>query len=194
MRYLSPILNTYPKVFRSTLDKTKFNLCVCDVDYYKATKKEFQRYLFLQFNYNENLIKVCRDIRYYVDEYPFNLEDKYIVVLSIPEEFYSSYDNFCTGNYSKMYSRKQLDAIGIRQILQGELNTTRLVLTGDKLAYDEYCEVIRMVYKTNHFPSIEDVKEFDIPPRINQEVFNFKNNIEWVKENTPLKIYLSVDL
>lgn len=193
MRYLSPILNTYPKIFKSTLDKTKFNLYVCDVAYYKATKKEFQQYLFLQFNYNENLIKVCRDIRYYVDEYPVNMEDKYMIVLSIPEEFKLSYDNFCTGNYSKMYSRQQLETIGIRQILQGKLNTTRLILTGDKLAYDEYCEVLRVVYKTNEFPSVEDVKEFDIPPRINQETLNYKNNIEWVKQNTPLKIYLSVE-
>lgn len=193
MRYLSPILNTYPKVFKSTLNKTKFNLCVCDVDYYKSTKKTFQFYLFLHFEYNDQLIKICRDIRYFVDEYPMDLNDNYMIVLNIPEEFKSSYEHFCKGSYSKMYSRKQLDQIGIKQILNGNINNTWLVLTGDRLAYDQYCKVIKEVYKTNHYPPIEEVKEFDIPPRINQEVLNFKNNIEWVKQNTPLKIYIPVD-
>lgn len=193
MRYLSPILNTYPKVFKSTLNQTRFNLFICDVDYYKTTKKTFQPYLFLQFNYSDPLIKACRNIKYFVDEYPVDLNDNYMIVLDVPEEFRTSYEYFCGGSYSKMYSRRQLDQIEIRQILNGNINNTWLILTGDRLAYDQYCKVIKEVYKTSHYPPIEEVKEFDIPPRINQEVLNFKNNIEWVKQNTPLKIYLSVD-
>ena len=193
MRYLSPILHTYPVVFQSELNKNKFNLAVCDVDYYKSTKKEFQSYLFLQFKTNQKLIDCCRQIRYYVDEYPLNLEDKYVVVLSIPEEFQGSYQYFLKGQYSKMYTKSQLERIKIRQILNGDLNKTYLVLTKNPAAYEEYCQVIKTLYKSEHYPDKKDVEEFDIPPRINQEVFNFKNNIEWVKKNTPLKIYIPVD-
>lgn len=193
MRYLSPILNTYPKLFQSTLNKNRFNLAVCDVDYYKATKKQFRNLLFLQTLYNTELISVCRNIKYFVDEYPLDLSDKYIIVLDIPEEFDSSYESFLKGDYSKMYTREQLERIKIRQIVDGKINGTYLVLTANQMAYDEYCQVINIVYGTNHYPMKEDIKEFDIPPRINQEVFNFKNNIDWVKENTPLKIYLPVN-
>lgn len=193
MRYLSPILHTYPVVFQSELNKNKFNLAVCDVDYYKSKKKEFQSYLFLQFKTNQKLIDCCRQIRYYVDEYPLNLEDKYVVVLSIPEEFKESYQYFLKGQYSKMYTKSQLERIKVRQILNGNINGTYLVLTKNPAAYEEYCQVIKTLYKSEHYPDKEKVEEFDIPPRINQEVFNFKNNIEWVKQNTPLKIYIPVD-
>lgn len=193
MRYLSPIFHTYPVVFQNELNKNKFNLCVCDVDYYKSTKKSFQPYLFLQFKTNHKLIECCRQIRYYVDEYPLNLEDKYMMVLGVPEEFQSSYQHFLKGEYSKMYSKLQLEKIKIRQILNGNINGTYLVLTKNHAAYEEYCQVIQAIYKSNNFPDKKDVQEFDIPPRINQEVFNFKNNIEWVKQNTPLKIYIPVD-
>lgn len=193
MRYLSPILHTYPVVFQSELNKNKFNLAVCDVDYYKSTKKQFQSYLFLQFRTNQKLIDCCRQIRYYVDEYPLNLEDKYVVVLSVPEEFEKSYQHFLMGQYSKMYSKSQLEKIKVRQILNGNINGTYLVLTKNPAAYEEYCQVIKALYKSSHYPDKENVEEFDIPPRINQEVINFKNNIEWVKENTPLKIYIPVD-
>ena len=192
MRYLSPIFHTFPVVFQNELNKNKFNLCVCDVDYYKSTKKSFQSYLFLQFKTNQKFIECYRGIRYYVDEYPANLEDKYMVVLSVPEEFQSSYQHFLKGEYSKMYSKPQLEKIKIRQILNGNINGTYLVLTKNQVAYEEYCKILNTIYKTDHYPPIEEVKEFDIPPRINQEVFNFKNNIEWVKQNTPLKLYLPV--
>ena len=193
MRYLSPILHTYPVVFQSELNKNKFNLALCDVDYYKSTKKQFQSYLFLQFKTNQKLIDCCRQIRYYVDEYPLNLEDKYIAVLSVPEEFQESYQHFLKGQYSKMYTKSQLERIKVRQILNGNINGTYLVLTKNPAAYEEYCQVIKALYKSSHYPDKKDVEEFDIPPRINQEVFNFKNNIEWVKQNTPLKIYIPVD-
>lgn len=193
MKYLSPIFHTYPTVFQNELNKNKFNLCICDVDYYKSTKKPFQSYLFLQFKTNQKLIECCRNIRYYVDEYPLNLDNSYMVVLSVPEEFEKSYQHFLKGEYSKMYTKPRLERIKIRPILNGELNETYLVLTKDPLAYDDYCKVIQIIYKSNHFPNKEDVTEFDIPPRINQEVFNFRNNIEWVKENTPLKLYIPVE-
>lgn len=193
MQYLSPIFHIYPVVFQNELNKNKFNLCVCDVDYYKSTKKPFQSYLFLQFKTNQKLIECCRQMRYYVDEYPLNLEDKYMVVLGVPEEFEKSYQYFLKGEYSKMYTKPQLEKIKIRPILNGELNETYLVLTKDPLAYDDYCKVIQIIYKSNNFPDKKDVQEFDIPPRINQEVFNFRNNIEWIKQNTPLKLYIPVE-
>lgn len=191
MRYLSPILNTYPVMFQTELNKNKFNLCVCDVDYY--INKPFQPYLFLHFERNQKLIDICRKIRYYVDEYPMNMEKDYMIVLSLPEEFEKSYQHFLKGEYSKMYTKPQLEKIKIKQILNGNINGTYLVLTKNAMAYDEYCQVIQIIYKSNRFPNKEDVEEFDIPPRINQEVFNFRNNIEWVKQNTPLKLYIPVD-
>lgn len=191
MRYLSPILNTYPVMFQTELNKNKFNLCVCDVDYY--INRPFQPYLFLHFERNQKLIDICRKIRYYIDEYPMNMEKDYMIVLSLPEEFEKSYQHFLKGEYSKMYTKPQLEKIKIKQILNGNINGTYLVLTKNAMAYDEYCQVIQIIYKSNRFPNKEDVEEFDIPPRINQEVFNFKNNIEWVKQNTPLKLYIPVD-
>ena len=192
LRYLGPILNTYPKLFKESLNKTKFNMAICDALYYKATKKSFQKYLFIQFRYNQELINICRGLKLYVDDYPLDLNNNYVVVLDIPPEYESAYDFFLKGQYSKMYSESELEKLKVRQILNGQLNNTYLVLTHNDLAYDEYCKVILELYKTNSIPDKESVLEFDIPPQINKEVFNHRGNIEWVKENTPLKLYISV--
>lgn len=178
-RYLIPVLNTYPNVFKTELKKRKFNLFVCDTHYYKSKGIDFQNYFFLNFLYDKELIKVCRSLKYFEDEYPVDLVNQYMVVLRIPEEFQNSYEMFLEGKYSKMYPHNQLVKLGVPQIHNGLINLTYCVLAGSKLAYEDYKRIVKEVYKSSHYS--DSPSEYDIPPRIRQEVLNSRGNEDYVK-------------
>lgn len=182
-RYLQPILNTYPKVFKYELSKSSYALYVGDVDYYRT--RPFENNLFILIPFNKELIKATRDTKYYKDEYPYNLTDKYVMVLGIPEEYQVSYEMYLEGKYSKMFTRSQITKLGIPQIIEGKINLTYCVLTHDQMAYEEYKKVLKRLYETNHYPLSPD--EYDVPPRIRQEVLNSRDNEDFVKSITPLR-------
>lgn len=184
-RYLQPVLNTYPNVFKIELKKRNFNLYVCDVDYYKSKSISFQNYFFLHILYDKELIKVCRGLKHYTDEYPVNLTNEYMIVLSLPVEFQETYQYFLEGKYSKMYPHAKLSKIGVPQIHNGQVNLTYCVLVGSELAYEDYKRILKDVYDSHNYPLKPD--EYDVPPRICQEVLNFRGNEDYVKSICALK-------
>lgn len=186
MKYLSSILNTFPKVFCQEMNKIKIlGLAVYDVKYYKAKSIEMQPYLFMLIDYNQKFITTCRQIRYLVDEYPYDLENLYVLVFKVPEQFETAYEQYLIGNYSQMYTKSQLKEIKIPPVWKGNINPVYLVLTKDDGGIEYLKKEIEATYKTKQFP--ENPKEYDLPPRIRQEVFNWKDNEDFVKQNTPLK-------
>lgn len=185
MKYLSPILNTFPKVFCEEMNKVKITaLGVYDVHYYKSKETDMQPYLFMLIPYNQRLINASRATRYLVDEYPYNLEDKYMLVFDV-SKYKESYEQFLKGNYSKMYTKTQLKEIKVPQIWQGEINSVYLVLTKNKLGLKYLKDTVKAVYGTDQIA--DNPEEYDIPPRINQEVFNWKGNEDYIRTNTPLR-------
>lgn len=182
-RYLLPILNNYPKIFKDELQKVHFNLFVGDVDYYRT--RQFESNLFIVIPFKQTLINACRAIKWYKQEYPLNLTDKYVIVIDIPPEYKDSYENFLLGRYSKMYTSRQIKELGFPQILNGDINLTYCVLTHNAMAYEDYKRVLREVYHTNQYPI--EPEEYDVPPRIPQEFLNFRGNEDFIKSICPLR-------
>ena len=181
--YLQPILNTYPNLFKTELVKHDFDIYVGDMHYYRT--RDFDRLLFLKSLYNKDLVKVSREIKWFHDEYPFDLKDQYILVFRIPEDYYHSYDHFLKGEYSKMYSKKQLNETRIPQILNGKMNAIYCVLTHNVLAYPSYKKAIEETYGSTDIP--ENPEEYDIPPRLRREFLNAIGNEEFIKSICPLR-------
>lgn len=187
-RYLLPVLNTYPKTFKTELRKNPFNLYVCDAEYYKSKNLPFQNLFFIHTNYNKELVNVSRGLKYYVDEYPVNLHNQYMIVVNLPDKYIESYQNFLTGQYNRIYTKEMLKELNIPQIYQGQVNLTYCVLIGSPLAFEDYTRILKDVYgvsNPNWIPANPD--QYDIPPRICQEVLNYRGNEEYVKSICPLK-------
>lgn len=182
-QYLSPILHTFPVVWKSEFEKAEI-ICyaVMDALYYKSKKMEFKELLFVVFKNHQGLVNASRQIKGYYDEYPHDKEF-YVCVFEIPKDFTNAYRNFLKGKYSQMYSRSQIRQLGIPEIHQGKMNTTYLVLVKNQMAIENYKKEIRKYFDSE---ATDDPEEYDIPPLIKQEVINFKGNIQLVKQLTPL--------
>jgi len=181
--YMQYVLNTYPTVFKKELSKVKFEMYVGDTHYYKT--RPFENLIFLKVPYNTSLIKATRDIKLYHDEYPFDLTSEYVLVFKIPEEYQQSYEHFLKGEYSKMYSKKQITELKIPQIVNGNINDIYCILTKNKMAMDSYKRVIKEVYGTTDVT--EDPDEYDIPPRIRKEFLNALGSEDFIKSICPLR-------
>ena len=182
-RYLGPILNTFPKVFISESNKVKIGLGVMDALYYKT--RQIKPRLFVAVDFNQVYINTCRQVKWWEDDYPYNLEDKYMIVFNIPEEFHNSYWEFLKGRYSRMYTKDQLTKLKIPAISGGKLNPIYNVLTRHPLALTYLQSKIEDRYGTQTVS--DDPDEYDLPPRIGQEVFNSKGNEEFIKSICELK-------
>jgi len=185
-QYLSPILHTFPTIWKAEHEKTNI-ICysIMDALYYKTKKIEFRELLFVAFENNQKFINESRKIKGYVDEYPHDTQI-YIVVFETPKEFTNAYRHFLVGKYNLMYSKRELQRLCIPQIHNGKINPTYLVLTKDKMGFKYYQAVIKEAFGVDVLEGTPD--QYDIPPRIKKEVINFKNNIEFIKQITPLKV------
>lgn len=182
-QYLSPILHTFPVLWKKEHEKANI-VCyaVMDALYYKAKKSEFKQLLFVVFKNNQSLVNASRQIKGFFDEYPYD-KDFYVCVFEIPKEFTNAYKQFLIGKYSHMYTKQQLSQISIPHIHQGKINNTYLVLTRNSMALEYYKKEVKTVFGSD---AADDPEEYDIPPRIKQEVINFKGNVPFVKKLTPL--------
>ncbi len=181
--YLQPILNLYPNIFKTELSKVKFEIYVGDVHYYRT--RPFENLLFLKTPYDSKLTKATRDIKWYHDEYPYDLTSEYVLVLRIPEEYHKSYEHFMKGEYSKMYSKRQLSELKIPSIINGNISDVYCVLTRNKMALNSYKVAVKNAYDVSIVT--EDPEEYDIPPRLRREFLNAIGNEDFVKSICPLR-------
>lgn len=193
-RYLSPVLNTFPKTFVAEFNKAIHLLegfYLYDVDYYKAKRwKEPKPFLFLKYKKDKDLkwfLQHARGSKWYQDDYPLDLSSKIGVLLKVPPDFHPAYDHFIKGSYSKMYTEAEQRKVGINPIRNGNVNMTWAVMNKDMVALDYYKEVIRVVYATNH--TANNPEEYDIPPTINLEVLNWEKDIDYVKDYLKVRNY-----
>lgn len=185
-------------MFKFELSKVKYEMYVGDVHYFKT--RPFENLFFLRIPFNQKLVNEARKLKWYHDEYPFDLTKDYILVLKVRPEFQKSFDHFLRGEYSKMYTPQQLTQLRIPQIINGKINMIYCILTKHRLGIDHYKETIRKAYyemvddkgniiktgdPTNHIP--DDPDEYDIPPRIRMEFLNSIGNEDFVKSICSLR-------
>lgn len=121
---------------------------------------------------------------YYERDYIFDSE-KHMIVLKVPHVNDMSYLDFIRGNYSKMYTIKELNSyFNIVPNPKGNANTTirnnrikeaRLVLLRDKDYAKTFVQKVNKQYGTE--ATIYDFidAEYDFPIRLEEEIFNYRD-------------------
>lgn len=177
-KYLTPILKNYGEEFIRKLNVThKVAIGVSDKILLKSNL-HYDNHLFIMFNTNkrtkvfESFLEYIKDFEYYTQDYIFGniLKSPYhIVVLRIPDKFTNTLDNFKIGNYSLLYDKQT-----ICNYFPLNSNIYK-VLIKSKSALPILIETINKEFNVNFKKkdfTNKDVKEYDIPPIIEEEIFN----------------------
>lgn len=129
-RFLTPILNTFTSTFLQHFQLVRGHLlgfAVGDLCYDKAKKRVHKYLLFTAFSVNgiydvkkkrflntkagrqvfKSFVEFLKKTRYYYDDYIYD-DNIHVVIISLPEEYNTTYDNFIQGIYSKMYKDNQI--------------------------------------------------------------------------------------
>lgn len=139
--------------------------------------------------YRENISKFLDWVRnedYYVRDYVLEGLDtceKHMVVLKIPEVFNKSYQKFCKGRYSEMYSESEINEYfqfvqlknkEVETKLNEKLQVTRAILNKNPAYLPEFRASLNKEFSINL--SLEELKyhELDFPPNLEEEIFNYK--------------------
>lgn len=182
LKYLVPALVLYGKEFIAKLNSlktlavgigdqiSKHENCIYilfDVN----GKRQYGRYIDIQkakkdFKF---MLTWLREQPFYVQDYPYDSGTnghQHMVVLKLPIE--NLVMNFLKGNYSKLYTKHQIENFFAKKDLH-----QYFVLKKDVHCLQEYIEILKSEYGVNL--TIDDVfhhKEYDIPPNLNEEIFN----------------------
>ncbi len=195
--YMSPVINTFGdtflKMFGPVINSVvKYSI----VDYKYAMVNGFEKVqplLFILIDRNGlkkedgsyinkiqaeknflEYIKYVRKFGGYVDDYAENLSNLQWVVLEIPKRFKESYSHWLKGEYSKMYSKKELQEMKIYQIHKGEISPLYLILTKHPEALSNFKKVLEISYGVNQYP--DNPNEYDIPPIWKDEIHNYQDD------------------
>jgi hypothetical protein len=79
-----------------------------------------------------------------------------------------------------MYTREELKGIKVNPVYKGVVDNRYLIFTKDPEAFSFYKEAIRLVYGVTNVD--QHPPEYDIPPRMHQEVLGWNKNKELVKQ------------
>lgn len=121
----------------------------------------------------KSMIPMLMKDKYYIDSYPyaFDKKDLIFVVFKIPKPLHKSYDNFILGNFSKMFTKQQLEKYQIHKLVDGKMNPLHAVLTKNTEFKKVFEEKIEREYGS--VPNVDNDAEFDsfyVPPTY--EAFN----------------------
>lgn len=197
-KYLIPILNAYGKTFINQIGKltdyVKGNTwgssincyAIADTLYYRAKKiKELKPYIFLVVDtrgfkgpngfvsVKEGRDRFWKYMEYitrsnkYEDSYWIG-PNKHCIVLSIEENFHHAFYMFVQSKYSKMYTPKQLEMIGITDKKDPIMRYS--ILTGRADAIDVLAREIRERWDTDVIP--DNPSEYALPWLPEHEVLN----------------------
>lgn len=107
----------------------------------------------------------------YCPDYDLLKSNKMMVIIQVPERFFDTYDSFLEGNYSKMYTRQEIEILfnNEKKIKQYH------ILTKDKKSFNDF---IDSVSKEFHISPSElsgiNPKEWELPLKRKEEIFNCK--------------------
>lgn len=123
----------------------------------------------------QNFLNYIKHQEYFVHDYPFDsLESgrQHMIVVKFPEEYYSAYDNFLEGKYSKMYSFDEIE-----KLFPDDDSEAKQVIIKSVSMRDIFITKVNNCFGSNL--TAEDVRnnnmEYDFPIEKVKEVFNFKS-------------------
>ena len=196
--YLYPCLKIYGnqlKVYLNSFYKLGVGLRDYNVDidegnciYILLDTKIYSAQQTLQ-SYRENLSRFLDWVRfqpYYVVDYVFEEFDngeKHMLVLRLPGTYARAYSRFNKGKYSEMYTSKDINELfplitNSNKELEVRVNTklkkVKDILSKNSNYLETFRKQLNEEFGTNL--SLSDIKnhELDLPPKVEEETFNFK--------------------
>lgn len=113
-----------------------------------------------------SILQWMRKQPFFVKDYPFDdilTGYQQMIVVKIPDDYVQSKIEFNHGNYSRMYTKKQIDSIFG--------NTYMDILVKDENTLKNFVDTINHMYESNIQYELWE-GEVDFPPKMEEEVFN----------------------
>jgi hypothetical protein len=176
-KYLLPTLKEYGSTFNSKFN-TVFKLAVGYHDgLLDGTKFEEMKLIYVLIDkkwkpqITQNIMQWFKYQPFTMMDYAFDdIEDgrKHMFVFRVPDKYHDAYDEFRKGNYSRMYTEKQLEQLFIYESQGKE------VLMRTEEAYLDFAEKIYNSFESTVTKADLLGAELDFPPTPDKDTFNFK--------------------
>lgn len=140
--------------------------------------------------YKANFSKFLDWLKYqyfYVKDYVYEdlgTGEKHMIVLKLPHKYDLTYMSFIKGKYSQMYTQKEInDYFGYISIpsnkesekkVNEKLSITRKILQKDLSYLKNFVEIVNKNFETNVTEKDFKDAELDYPPKLSEEMFNYK--------------------
>lgn len=180
-KYLLPCLKEYGITFKSKYDSL-FKLAVGVFDnVLEGTDFENEKLLFVLIDkkyrpkITYNIMDYMRNQPFTVCDYAFDdLEEgrKHMFVFRIPEKYYTAYDEFINGRYSRMYSPEE-----IQYLFPEEGSEARQVFDRTDEAIQNFIGKVKNSFGTTITKKDLVGAEIDFPIEKFKEIFNYKEEL-----------------
>jgi hypothetical protein len=204
--YLYPTIEAFGTTFlqelkeltsygRKPIGSSILGVYIVDVLYYKAKRKsvrDIEELLFMVIDHNGakdkayinasvgyakflQFLKYVRKTSFYIDDY--TVEEGHCFVFKVPRKFSKAYTHFLKSEYSKMYTKEQLNDLGYKLEVdkKGEkiYNFIAAVLLRDKKhGLKKLAKEIQSRFNTDVVPDEPD--EYDLPWEKKDEFLHYK--------------------
>lgn len=185
IRYIAPIMKLYgeeltqhfnsikwaafginDKNYKEELDDGQCIFCLCKITNYRVFNK-FMDYL--------------RNQSFYFDDYIYSIQKKlHMIVINNPRK--QIIPLFLEGKYSQMFSQEDIDRIYLKKIkVNGVEKYTDVYSVLTK--FDAYKQTfLNNLYTEFGYSGLDGDFEFDLPPLINEEIFNYDEESPFSQE------------
>lgn len=127
---------------------------------------------------------------YYIADYPYNSgKDKFLHMLVLRHPVKDAVTKFIAGEYSQIYSNKEIVDLFSKNVREYD------ILMKTDTGKEELRKYLNFEFNLTgkHELTLSDIdnyKEYDIPPNLNQEVFRWKKTSQLDTTNEEMKISL----
>jgi len=193
--YIVPIIKEYDTNFITKL--TRLHIFAYGIhDYYiNDNNIPTNNYLYILCNTTQktpfiDLLTYTKTRPYYITDYTFDTNllksNKHIIALQIPIHYTDILTNFIQGNYTKLYTKQQINFL-FNNIQKQEKQTK--ILTKHTTIYNEFIQKVNKEFNTkltlsDFISEGGDLKEVELPPNLSDEVFNYHRLIHNRYTNT----------
>jgi len=198
--FIVPIIKEYDDLFLTKLSQQQV-LAYAIHDYFiNDNNIPTDNYLYILCNTKTkskfiDFLKYVKTKPYYITDYTFDINlhnpTTHIIVIKLPEHYTDLLTNFIQGNYTKLYTKEQIDFLfnnATKQDLQ------RKILTKHSTIYNNFIQKINIEFNTNltlsdFISEGGDLKEVELPPNLSEEVFNYQSFDLSLHKNTQLQLF-----
>jgi len=189
-KYLYPIINYYGDKFVSIMNSlNKAGIGIGDM-ILERSGITHERHLFILINLKKThlsgvnfpeVLNLLREHHSYEDDYRYDLTGEYhMIVIRIPDKYISSFEKFKQSQFSKMFSKKEIDLLFKSKIknddYQKHINDIKSILKKDVEYQKEFRKLISQEFKMKleeiHPDALTGELDFNIKNK--EEKFNYK--------------------